>query len=333
MPMVCALRRRFPTSHITWAVEKASAPLVAACAAVDRVVTLPKGLLTSPAASWQARRELLPLQIDVAIDPQGLTKSATVGWLSGAPRRIGLAAPAGREISPWLNTELVVSRRAHMVERYLELLAPLGVESPAVEFGLRSDPKAVATIRAWQQRAELTTGYAVLNPGASWDSKRWPGERFAQVAAELGRYRGLPSVIAWGSQRERILAEEIVAASAGYALLAPPTTLLELTELLRGSRLTVSSDTGPLHLAAAVESPCVGIFGTTRRELCAPYGDGNIAVQRVYDGNPARKRPGSDNWAVRAVTVEDVCEACDQLLARTESTIPGRFVALPVGRN
>ena len=281
---------------------------------------MPKRMLASPAASWQVRRELLPLKIDIAIDPQGLSKSASVGWLSGAPRRIGLAAPAGREISPWLNTELVVSRKAHMVERYLELLAPLGIERPQIDFGLVPDETAVGTNRVWLSRAELTSGYAVLNPGAGWDSKRWPVERFAEVAVELGQRWGLPSVIAWGGARERAWAEEIVAAAAGFALLAPSTTLLELTELLRQARLMVACDTGPLHLSAAVGTPSIGIFGTTRREQCGPYGEGNVSLQQAYDGSPARKHLGGDNWAVREVSVEQVSRACDELLSGTRPT-------------
>lgn len=317
LPVATALREHFPQAMIAWAVEAAAAPLVAANRAVDRVVVVPKRMLASPAAMWRVRRELAPLAIQIAIDPQGLSKSSAIGWLSGARRRIGFARPQGREISPWLNNEQVQPRTTHMVERYLELLGPLGIELATPCFGIKIDPAAERAIEPFVARPELADGFAVINPGAGWDSKRWPLARFTAVARWLGERHGLPSVVVWGGERERAAAGEVVAESASHALLAPPTSLVELAALVRQARIMVAGDTGPLHLAAAVGTPCVGIFGSTRREACGPYGAGNIALQEAFDGTSGRKLPGADNWAIRRIHAEMVAEACAAVLQRT----------------
>jgi heptosyltransferase-1 len=313
MPLASAIRANFPNVHITWVVEKAAAPLVAAHEAVDRLIVLPKRFAYSLSVLNWLRRELRSARFDLTFDPQGLTKSGLVAWLSGAPRRIGLARPAAREINPWLQTELVAAHALHRVNRYLELLRPLGIDRPAVRFGLRIPDAAEAAAAHWCQQAELSGGYVALNPGAGWDSKRWPAERWAQVARDLGRL-GAISVVTWGGPRERAWAEEIVAGSNGHSVLAPPTTLLELAAILSRARLFIGSDTGPLHLAAAVGTPCVAMFGASSVAACRPYGYGHVCLQAALDRSSGRKRPGADNWAMRQITAGAVCEAANQLL-------------------
>jgi lipopolysaccharide heptosyltransferase I len=316
MPLVTALRRRLPRAKIIWAVERGAAPLVSAHPAVDDIVIVPRKLLAKPHSAWQVRRALGALAIDLAIDPQSLSKSASVAWLSGARRRIGFESPSGREISPWLNNDLVATRSVHMVDKYLELLRPLGIERPEIEFGFRVPSAARQSMQAVVCRPEFADGFAVLNPGAGWDSKRWPWQRHAEVARHLGQTQGMPSLVVWAGEREHAWARSIAEQSEGNAFLAPKTSLLELAALLQQARLMVASDTGPLHLAAALGTPCVGMFGSTRREVCGPYGERNIALQVAFDGSPVRKRPGADNWAVRRVTTDMVCHACDTLLGR-----------------
>jgi ADP-heptose:LPS heptosyltransferase len=326
LPVAWALRDQFPRAFIAWAVEPIAAPIITATPAVDQVIVVPKGMVKSPRMAWQVRSRLLPLRFDIAIDPQALTKSSAIGWLSGARRRIGFRAPRGREISPWLNSDLVISSRDHMVERYLDLLRPLGIDNPRVGFDLSIDAAAQQAAAEISARVELTRGFAVVNPGAGWDSKRWPAERFAAVVRELGSQFHLPSLIVWGGERERQLAEAIGDEAEGWGVLAPPTSLLELAAVMQRARLMIAADTGPLQLAAAVGTPCVGLFGSTRREVCRPYGPAHIALQVAYDGSAGRKLPGADNWAVRKISVADVVESCTALLARSS---PSSSVAIP----
>src|SRR5205814_181631 len=141
-----------------------------------------------------------------------------------------------------------------------------------------------------------------------------PPDRYAELARRLAAY-GCYCVFTSGCNHELLRAEAIVAQSHGDAVLAPPTSLLELAAILRSARLFVGSDTGPLHLAAAVGTPCVALFGTSSAAACGPFGSGHIMLQAALDQSPARRRPGADNWAMRLIMVDSVFQACDQLLS------------------
>lgn len=324
LPLAWAVRERFPQAELTWVVERPAAPLMALCPAIDRLVILPRGFALRPGVLWRLRLVLRKLRLHVTLDPQGLTKSGLVAWLSGAPRRIGLARPAAREINPWLQTERVAPQQAHRVWRYLELARPLGIESVTAAVQPRFDlviPPAV------QQRMDEVLGrlvgagpWVVLNPGAGWDSKRWPPLRYAQVAQHLGR-RGVRSVVVWAGHKEQTWAKAIVAGAGAAALLAPPTTLVELAAVLKRAGLFVGSDTGPLHLAAALGTPCVALFGASKGAECGPLGSQHLILQRAHDQSPGRKRPGADNWAMRQIEAAEVCAACDQLLDTREHSL------------
>ena len=322
LPLATALRAHFPRAFIAWAVEKGAAPLIQACPAVDHVIVVPKRMLASPPLAWAVRRKLLPLELEISIDPQSLSKSSAIGWLSGAKRRIGFTSPFGREISPWLNTELVASRQTHMVDRYLELLRPLGIKQPGTNFDFQIPNCARVSIAQYIEEKQLTSGYAVINPGAGWDSKRWIWQRFAKVARHLGRQYGLTSVVAWGGEKEHAYARKIAKVSGGHAIAARATSLLELAELMARAKLAISADSGPLHLAAAMGTRCIGLFGSTRGQQCGPYGTNNIWLQAAVDASPLRKRPGASNWAMRQITARMVCQACDDLLHRSQAHDP-----------
>jgi heptosyltransferase I len=320
MPLASALRRQFPDAFIAWAVQGAGAPLIEEHPAVDLAIRISKQEFRSPLGLWRLRQRLRTQKFELAIDPQGLTKSALVSWLSGAPRRIGFARPVGREISPCLQTELVQSRQSHVVDRYLELLGPLGIKEPRAEFRFPADEATRRKLAPFLDQPPLQSGFAVVNPGAGWDSKLWPAERYGEVAHHLASRHRLSTVIVWAGERERAWGGEIEASSQGHAILAPKTTLLELGELLRRARLFVGSDTGPLHMAAAVGVSCVGIYGPTRPEECGPYGSGHRAVQAFYQAGSARQRRNAGNNAMRGVSASDVCAACDEVISRQQGT-------------
>lgn len=300
-------------ARITWVVEKASAPLVSACDAVDRVIVLPKGFSKSWKLLRRLRNTLTSTPFDFAFDPQGLTKSGLVAWLSGAKRRFGFARPASRELNPFLQSELVNSVANSRIERYLELLHPLGIHQPRVRFGLRLPVASQAKAQDIIAQNQLQNRFAILNPGAGWDSKRWPADRYAEVATHLSK-NSLTSLVVWAGNQERTWAEEIVSRSPNTAKLAPPTSLLELAALLNQATLFVGSDTGPLHLAAAMNTPCVALFGASSGHACGPHGQQHKILQVALDESPGRKRPGADNWAMQAIGVPSVCAACDALI-------------------
>lgn len=312
LPLAHLIKQRWPNSFLAWVVEKGAAPLVQSCGAVDETIIVPKGFLSSPAQLVQIRRRLRALKLDIALDPQSLAKSATLAWLSGARRRIGFARPIGRELAPWLNSESVTPTQTHVVRRYLEVLRPLGVQTTEddVHWDLPRDEASETAASRFLTAALSNADFAVINPGAGWDSKVWPAERYAAVARQLP----IPSVVVWAGQKERTWAESIVAAAEHKAWLAPATSLLVLTALMRRARLFIGSDTGPLHLAAAVGTPCVGMYGPTRPEVCGPYGTGHIVLRGSASELGHRKAAGEVSAAMLQTTADQVVNACRQLL-------------------
>ncbi len=319
MPLLTALRQALPQAHISWAVESPSHHLLEGHRALDKVIRVPKGWLKRPSTILAMRRELRAGRFDLVFDPQALTKSAMLAWISGAKRRIGPAAPVAKELAPWLYSESVRTEEEHIVPRSLELLRVLGVRRPNVDFQVPLRAAAIDAMSQFVHRNRLADGFVVINPGASWPSKRWELDRFASVASRLHAERQLRSVIVWAGDEERRAAERVVELSRSAALLAPATTLPELAALASLGSLFISSDSGPLHLAAAVGSPVVGLYGATRPEACGAWGPAARNLQVAYHSGSARERRSADNTAMRSITVEQVVEASEELLARTLS--------------
>ncbi len=323
-PLLCAIRDHFPDAHITWVTERGPATLLEGHQALDELIALPKRWMKSPTEVRQLRSKLRKHRFDLAFDPQGLTKSSLITWLSGARRQIGFHKPRGRELSRWFNRELVTPTNSHIVDAQLELLSPFGVYDSVVRFDLPIHPKVESQAEAILRSAHLGCDFVAINCGAGWDSRLWSTYRYGRVARSLGERHQLPSFVLWAGERERIAAEEIVACSGGRAVLAPPTTLPELAAVLRRARMFVGSDTGPIHIAAAVGTPCVGLFGTTRPENSGAYGAQHIHVQKRFQDGTSRQRRRANNEAMMEIDVDSVVEACEKLLSREPRVIPGQ---------
>ena len=183
-----------------------------------------------------------------------------------------------------------------MIDKNLALLRPLGIEAVGLrEFPLPRSAEAVARVDAGLAGVG-GDGLVVLNPGGGWASKLWPAERFGELARGL-RALGLRPLVSWGPG-EQELADRVVAASGGAAERSFPTTLLDYVELARRARLVVAADTGPLHLACAVGTPVVALFGPTDPARNGPFAPrrrrvaGRPPARRATAG-PARGTPGS----------------------------------------
>jgi len=318
LPVLCALRDRFPRATIAWIVNRGCAALLRGHCDLDHLIEVPGGWLRSPRLVWQTSRRMREIGFDIALDLQGLAKSAIAAWLSGAKRRLGFTHCEfeGREFSPWLNTELVQPTADHVVDRHLELLKALGIERPVVQFRLPGDEQSDALMTRFIRERGLGAGFAMINAGAGWPSKLWPANRFGEVARYLGRERVLPTVVSWAGKAEMAMAQEIVIRSGGHAQVAPRTSLPELAALARRAQLFVGSDTGPLHIAAAVGTPCVGLYGPMPAQRCRPYGKQHIALQNVSLPGKVRNRRWISNESMLAIGTEDVCDACDTILDR-----------------
>jgi lipopolysaccharide heptosyltransferase I len=311
IPAAAALRRALPDARIDWIVGVRHAPLLALVEGIDRVVPFDG----SSIGAWiDAVRRLRAERYDVALDFQGLMKSAVLARASGARRVAGFSIWHLREkgARPFYSDVDAHEPPAHVIHKNLSLLSTVGVRSGAVEFPLarRACPTRETIV------AETSGGrFALLNPGAAWPNKRWPPERFGEVAAFLREVRGLSVYVLWGPGEEA-LAREVVHASGGAARLAPPTTTSDLVEVSRSASLIVSGDTGPLHIAAAVGTPAVAIFGPTDPARNGPWSSRDVVVSRHHACRcPYERRCRNGRWCLADVETAEVTAAIQALFA------------------
>ena len=313
--LACAIKRAMPEAHLSWVVERPTDALLRNHWAVDELVVLPRGWRRSVSKLLSIRAQLRRLRPQVVLDPQSLTKSALLGWLSGATQRIGFRGPHGRELAPLLNNHFVEPNCTHLLDRTLALLEPLGIDDSHPVFDLQIPESAQAAMGSFLQTHHLGCRFALVNPGGSWPSKRWSPRKFARVAAYLGEAHEVPSVVVWAGDEERQWAETIVKRSRGRAVLAPRTDLCELASLSAQAAFFVGGDTGPLHIAAAMGTPCIGLYGPTKPQDSGAYGNEHLAVQAFYQSGNRRTRRNS-TIAINAIDVELVTDACDKMLRR-----------------
>lgn len=280
MPVAVALKKQYPDCKIGWLIEDRFAALLDNFKSVDKLHILPRrAWKNSSFFNKLGEIRKLVAQIknenyDVAIDMQGLNKSSIAGFLCNIPKRVGFAkGGGGREFSTLFNTETVLPQKVHVVERNLELLKGFGVSDCEADFGLSVAKTDV--IDDFLNNAGLEEKpFMVLNPGAGWDAKKWPLERFGFVVEKVVKETSFPVIISWGGENERKMAETIIEMSGKNAIIAPPTNLMELWDLLSRSTFYLGCDTGPTHMAAASGTDTLALFGPTAAERNGPYGSG-----------------------------------------------------------
>ena len=315
IPAAAALRRRFPQAHIEWLVDPRYAELLDLVECIDGPIAFdPRDLRIGGARGRSVLKRLRAAHYDAVIDLQGLLKSAVLARLVGARRTIGFPRAHLREpLARIFYTEAPDPGAApHVIEKNLGLLRPLGVSDLAVHFPLRiprTDTVAALADRLGSDR------YAIVNPGAAWPNKRWPAHRFGAVAASIRREQGLRSVVLWGPGEET-LAREVVDASESAAEAAPSTAVTDIVGIARAARLMVSGDTGPLHIAGAVGTPIVALFGPTSPERNGPWARPDIALSRVSDCSClSERRCRRAGPCIDDITVDAVVHAVRQRLS------------------
>jgi len=289
LPVLAAIKKSMPDAEVDWLVEENYASILSIAHGLRRrvIVRAEKSFETADAISFggligysNAASYLWNQDYDVALDLQGLIKSAIWARISFADRVVGFDAPNLREPqAAFLYSETVTPPNgAHVIHKNLSTLSALEIKPDSIEIPLV--PHASADTTAAMETAGGALKYIVINPGAAWPNKRWPPERFGALAAALQERTGLRSLVTWGPS-ERELASAVVNGSFGAASLAPPTTVSDLAVLLREAALVVSGDTGPLHIAAAMGTPLVGLYGPTWPERNGPWDQKDVVISRA----------------------------------------------------
>lgn len=282
LPVIHAVRHRFPCATLSWVINDAFAPLIEPTGIVDEIIRFEREQFRSLTPISRGRllefgRLLKSKKFDLVIDLQGLFRSAAMGWVTGAPVRIGLAsAREGATLSyTHIANDLPVERGA--VDRYWSVAELLGIGDLPKEFPLR--------ISSAERHAALSTigplprPWVAVNAGSRWQTKRWPAEHFADaMERSVGPRRG--SVVIVGGPSEEPVAEEVARGlTVPFVNLAGRTSLRLLAAVLDSVDLLVTNDSGPMHLAAALGTPTVSIFTCTSPARAGAFGMGHSILQ------------------------------------------------------
>ncbi len=281
LPVIPALRSSFPDARIDWLVDRRWFPLMNLVTGIDEVIPLDRSLSGYLACA----RRLRHARYSCGVDFQGLYRSALLLSLSRAQRRIGRDRNAAREpAAAWFYTDRVIPTGQHVADMNMSLALCAGAAQPTeMQFPLRVPKSETRQIRA-KLLEQGIDAYFVMSPGGGWKSKCWPPERYGTLCSALWRRHGLRAVINLGP-REENLGADIVRASAPARPHALSPELPELAALLADARVVVGADTGPVHLAAAMGTPVVALFGPT---------------------DPARNRPLPHALVLRNVSSETI---------------------------
>jgi heptosyltransferase-1 len=333
LPAAQALREAFPNAMIGWLIEERWAELLCAPGTPRRgprsaqrpladwvhpvnLTGWRKSLFTISTLQQIAKvwNDVRSARYDVAVDLQGAMRSALLACWSGARVVYGASEPREAPASLWY-TRTVIARGAHVIEQNLsiaEAVAGKKMSVPCVEF-----PRDAEAERRIGQRLdeEGVEEFVIFNPGAGWGAKRWPAERYGLVARALAE-DGVRAILNYGPGEEK-LAREVEAASAGMAQ-AMQCSITELIALTRRARLFIGGDTGPLHLAAALQVPVVAIFGPTDPARNGPYGTQSIVLRNPASLTTHARRAQPDEGLL-GIGVDSVVEAARTLLATDQS--------------
>jgi lipopolysaccharide heptosyltransferase I len=324
LPALAALRAAQPQSEISWVVERRSAEILRDNPLLDRLIevdtkALRRGLMSGETlrAPRQQLRRLRASAFDVALDFQGLLKSASIERLSGAQRvfgysRAGLREPASALL---LSKRIDVPAKVHVIRKALLLLeGALGIPVPEE----LSFPINVTNDQEREARnivAEAGGKYAILNPGGGWPTKLWSVDRFGKLADRLWSSYGISSLVTYGPG-ESELAEGVRRSSVSGKAMPVSPSLNGFYSLARGASVYVGGDTGPTHIAVAAGAPVVGLFGPTEWWRNGSPRDEDICVERNdIDCRVDCHRRSCSKWICMDIEVERVVEAVDRRLA------------------
>jgi len=285
LPVAAAIKRSFPETHLTWAVEDRCAEVVACNPYVDEIIAVPRHRWRKrrwKMSTWvegiEFFRDLRKHRFDLALDIQGLMKSAVIAGLSGAPVRLGYHwQREGARL--FVRPVPKVPEHKHVVQQYLDVARYLGAVAEPIEFGLRVPAESQEVARALLDSVGITDRYLVVNPSAGKDVKRLPTETLAEM---VDRSEDAQTPVVLVGHTNDIALGEAVTAHARHQIrnLIGKTRLTELAAVLESATAHLSGDTGSAHIAAALGVPVVSVYGPTDPARSGPFGQEAGVISR-----------------------------------------------------
>lgn len=284
LPVAYALKKNFPQARITWVVEPPAYDLLTDNPYIDDIIVFEKkkfkslGGLIKNLPSFSA--SLKKVKYDIALDLQGLGKSAIVAFLSGAKVKYGCYNM--RECSDFISKPICgPNADGHIVERYLDVARAVGCMVDEAVFPVHvMDKDADLAERIMRQAGmDPANPYVVLAIGANWPNKRWPTQYYAALSDWLYARQVIPVAIGGGAVDSRLIAEINAKTVIPPIDLVGKTNLKQLAHIIAQARALVGGDTGPMHLAAGLNKPVVALFGPTDIRRNGPYGQAENALE------------------------------------------------------
>jgi len=337
LPVLTALKESHPEARVSWLVAQPFADLLESHPRLEEIIVFDRERYARIGRSVSTTLEfarflkgLRQKRFTTVLDLQGLFRSGLVALATGAPNRVGFRS--ARELAPLFYTAEVVTPRIeiHAVDRYVGLARHVGLSLPKATDHLPVSAERRAAIRRRLATAGLAADepFLVVCADARWPSKQWPAARFAQVLDRMRETAGAPSVLVGGPSAVPI-AQTIAATMTRPPIdLTGGTTLKELVAVIAEAHAMVANDSGPMHVAAAVGTPVVAIFGPTNPRRTGPYGPGHYAFAGRAPCSPCYRRQclyASGSLALcclKNITTEEVVEHLLEIWRRGEKTMP-----------
>ena len=354
IPVLNKLRRRYPSAQLDWLITPAIAELLRHHPAISNIIEFEREAWSAPwrlapfASYARLARKLRAANYDLIVDMHGQFRTAVLTFATGAPARIGFDRPRARvwDASPrkfpeqarkhaWQGAREgswmaythhipVPTLDLHAVDRYLNVGPILGLDCEPADFSFPVPQSAVSRVETLlAQHGVDRADIVIMAPGTIWETKYWGSDRFAKVAGHF-LSKGF-AVILIGSQRERVVCEKVAALAPGAIDLAGMTALSELAALIRRSAISITNDSGPMHLAVALDRPVVSIFGPTDPVWIGPYQHPDAVLHTDLQCSPCYLRKlkhcHHGHACMRSISAPAVIERAERILSASKNRL------------
>ena len=308
LPVLATLRKCYPKAEITWIVKNKFSDLLSGNPDLTDIIPFDNNNFLQLISILRKR------DFDVALDIQGLFRSGILAYFSKASHKIGFSKINSRELSYMFYNHRVIppQKAVHVVDKNLSLLEPLGISEFTYDFKIpisTQDLNFAKIFFASRKLVPKKDKIIMLNLGAGWPTKRWPSEKFISLADKLTGHINAKIIMSWGPQEKEII-ENIKSSENNRITIMPQSTIKQLAAIIKSCDLFVGSDTGPTHLAAALEVPVVGLYGPSDPERNGPYGTKNIIIQKDIPCASCWKRKCDTIDCMKNISIDEVFEAC-----------------------
>lgn len=314
LPLLVSLKKSFPNRYIAWGVKEKFADLLVKNPYLDEVI------IWKERGFWKFAKDIRDRRFDVVLELQGLFRTGLIAYLSKAPQRWGFLKEETKENQLFFLNIRVPTPSVNIVEKYLDFAEHLQAER-ITEFPIGEKELAKEYIAQYFQRTNILPGEKLiaLIQGTGWENKTWKAERFAQLGRLLNAKKNWKVMLIWGvGEAEKEKAYKINKMAADRLIIAPATTIFQLISLLKRCSMAIGGDTGPLHLAAALGLPVVGLYGPTPPSRNGPFTEKAEIIYHNPPCSPCWKRTckNKKNECMDSIQVEEVMKAIENLEAK-----------------